>query len=225
MGATASSIPDDCVILVTGASRGIGKVFQNSWAPDVASYHHSPVVTRFAWSILNRFVKHLTALPKFQHSYPHFYDSVLWQEFPRAYVYGAARSGVKVESIGDDCQLLAMDVTSDQSVSAAIALILRKHKVRDYFLLVTHHVTLGLNQRIDVLVNNAGINQANVLRALNSVSAMIPMNTNFAGVIRVNEKVRIGSSPSPERSITISTAGYSQYDRVGQVTDAMFSYS
>ena len=26
MGASASSIPDDCVVLVTGASRGIGKV-------------------------------------------------------------------------------------------------------------------------------------------------------------------------------------------------------
>ncbi len=26
MGASASTIPDDCVVLVTGASRGIGKV-------------------------------------------------------------------------------------------------------------------------------------------------------------------------------------------------------
>ena len=51
------------------------------------------------------------------------------QEFPRAHVYGAARSGVKVEAIMDSSQLLAMDVSSDESVAAAIALILRKHKV------------------------------------------------------------------------------------------------
>ena len=44
-------------------------------------------------------------------------------------MYGAARSGVKVEAIIDSSQLLAMDVTSDESVAAAIALILRKHKV------------------------------------------------------------------------------------------------
>jgi NADP-dependent 3-hydroxy acid dehydrogenase YdfG len=44
-------------------------------------------------------------------------------------------------------------------------------------------------QRIDVVVNNAGINQANLLRAVSADSAMNPMNTNFAGVIRVNQKV------------------------------------
>ena len=124
-----------------------------------------------------------------------FIDSALTQEFPRAHVYGAARSGVKVESISDDCQLLAMDVTSDESVSAAVALILRRHKVRDeFFVHRTAHVTHSHNQRIDVVVNNAGINQANVLRAVNAVSAMNPMNTNFAGVVRVNEKVRIPPS-------------------------------
>ncbi len=51
------------------------------------------------------------------------------QEFPRAHVYGAARSGAKVDAITDDSQLLMMDVTSDESVAAAVALILRKHKV------------------------------------------------------------------------------------------------
>jgi hypothetical protein len=46
-------------------------------------------------------------------------------------VYGAARSGVRVDTIADDSQLLEMDVTSEDSVAAAVALILRKHKVRD----------------------------------------------------------------------------------------------
>jgi len=44
-------------------------------------------------------------------------------------VYGAARSGVKIESVVDDSQLLAMDVTSEESVAAAVSFILRKHKV------------------------------------------------------------------------------------------------
>jgi hypothetical protein len=46
-------------------------------------------------------------------------------------VYGAARSGARVDTIADDSQLLEMDVTSEESVAAAVALILRKHKVRD----------------------------------------------------------------------------------------------
>jgi NADP-dependent 3-hydroxy acid dehydrogenase YdfG len=54
------------------------------------------------------------------------------------------------------------------------------------------------SQRIDVVVNNAGINQANVLRSVSAASAMCPMNTNFAGVIRVNEKVRLLSRSSAE---------------------------
>lgn len=120
------------------------------------------------------------------------------QEFPRAHVYGAARSGVRVDTIADDSQLLEMDVTSEDSVAAAVALILRKHKVRDgcscHIQKKTCFNTVSSRQRIDVVVNNAGINQANVLRAINAASAMKPMNTNFAGVIRVNEKVCSASS-------------------------------
>lgn len=158
MGASASSLPDDCVILVTGASRGIGKIC----------------------------MEHLR------------------QEFPRAHVYGAARSGVKVEAIIDSSQLLAMDVTSDDSVAAAIALILRKHK------------------RIDVVVNNAGINQANVLRTVNVASAMNPMNTNFAGVIRVNEKV-IPSMIESGRGLIINVGSIA--GRLGLPYQGMYSAS
>jgi NAD(P)-dependent dehydrogenase (short-subunit alcohol dehydrogenase family) len=47
MGASASTIPDDCVVLVTGASRGIGKV-------RFAAAHfgpHTHIVVRYASSI------------------------------------------------------------------------------------------------------------------------------------------------------------------------------
>ncbi len=36
---------------------------------------------------------------------------------------------MKVEAITDDSQLLFMDVTSEESVTAAVAVVLRKHKV------------------------------------------------------------------------------------------------
>ncbi len=88
------------------------------------------------------------------------------------------------------------------------------------------------HQHIDVVVNNAGINQANLLRAVGAASAMNPMNTNFAGVIRVNQRVRVHVTvcvpmPShitlnaPVRGLLITrarAAGYPQHDRVGQVT-------
>ena len=57
-----------------------------------------------------------------------------FQEFPRARVYGAARSGAQFESIVDDSQIIAMDVTSEASVAAAVSLILRKHKVHPLIL-------------------------------------------------------------------------------------------
>lgn len=143
-------------------------------------------------------------------------------------MYGAARSGVRVDTIANDSQLLEMDVTSEESVAAAVALILRKHKV--CFLLplalVSHSKTktkkwfnaISSGQRIDVVVNNAGINQANVLRAINASSAMKPMNTNFAGVIRVNEKVCPASAAASESPPHARTSGHPQHDRIGQVT-------
>jgi hypothetical protein len=70
-------------------------------------------------------------------------------------------------------------------------------------------------------VNNAGINQANLLRAVNAASAMKPMDTNFAGVIRVNEKVNSSCRTSPRNWWISFAAGYSQYDGVGQVTTSI----
>ena len=63
MGASTSSIPDDCVILITGASRGIGKVVQHFAAILFCIILYSLFVTRYAGNILNRFVERVTYLP------------------------------------------------------------------------------------------------------------------------------------------------------------------
>jgi NAD(P)-dependent dehydrogenase (short-subunit alcohol dehydrogenase family) len=100
------------------------------------------------------------------------------------------------------------------------------------------HTTIDVlcSQRIDVVVNNAGINQANLLRAVSAASAMIPMNTNFAGVIRVNQKACSPAHPptyccfftvfSPAHSPLLLhrflAAGHTQHGRVRQVSSRLF---
>ena len=85
-------------------------------------------------------------------------------------VYGTSRRGVA--SQGQDFEMLSLDVTSDESVEAAVANLIRQEG------------------RIDLLVNNAGFGVAPGGAEESSIEqAKAIFETNFFGIIRMTRAV------------------------------------
>ncbi|SFD00447.1 oxidoreductase [Collimonas sp. OK412] len=83
-------------------------------------------------------------------------------------VYGTSRRGAQGQSGKRAFQMLALDVTSDESVAAAVNEVLR------------------LEGRIDLLVNNAGFGVAPAAAEESSIrQAQAIFDTNFFGIVRM----------------------------------------
>ena len=83
-------------------------------------------------------------------------------------VYGSSRRGTQGQSCRRAFEMLALDVTSDESVAAAINEVLR------------------LEGRIDLLVNNAGFGVAPAAAEESSIQqAQAIFDTNFFGIVRM----------------------------------------
>jgi NAD(P)-dependent dehydrogenase (short-subunit alcohol dehydrogenase family) len=83
-------------------------------------------------------------------------------------VYGSSRRGAQGQSGKRAFQMLALDVTSDESVAAAVNEVLR------------------LEGRIDLLVNNAGFGVAPAAAEESSIrQAQAIFDTNFFGIVRM----------------------------------------
>jgi NAD(P)-dependent dehydrogenase (short-subunit alcohol dehydrogenase family) len=83
-------------------------------------------------------------------------------------VYGSSRRGAQGQSGKHAFQMLALDVTSDESVAAAVNEVLR------------------LEGRIDLLVNNAGFGVAPAAAEESSIrQAQAIFDTNFFGIVRM----------------------------------------
>ncbi|SFI47576.1 Short-chain dehydrogenase [Collimonas sp. OK307] len=83
-------------------------------------------------------------------------------------VYGTSRRGAQGQSGKRAFQMLALDVTSDESVAAAVNEVLR------------------LEGRIDLLVNNAGFGVAPAAAEESSIrQAQVIFDTNFFGIVRM----------------------------------------
>ncbi|PMQ08033.1 oxidoreductase [Janthinobacterium sp. AD80] len=81
-------------------------------------------------------------------------------------VYGTSRGGAQIP--GQEYAMLALDVTSEESVAAAIATVIRREG------------------RIDLLVNNAGFGVAPAAAEESSIAqARAIFETNFFGVVRM----------------------------------------
>lgn len=85
-------------------------------------------------------------------------------------VYGTSRSGTQVEN--QPFTMLALDVTSDESVEACVNEVIRLHG------------------RIDLLVNNAGFGVAPAAAEESSIAqAQAIFDTNFFGILRMTRAV------------------------------------
>ena len=85
-------------------------------------------------------------------------------------VYGTSRKGTSALQRG--FEMLALDVTSDESVAALVAEVMRRHG------------------RIDLLVNNAGFGVAPAAAQESSIEqAQAIFDTNFFGMVRMTRAV------------------------------------
>lgn len=82
-----------------------------------------------------------------------------------------AETARRVQEAGGEPLVLALDVTSDESVAAAVAAVMEKWG------------------RIDHLVNNAGITRDSLLMRTRSEDFAAVMDTNLGGVYRVSKAV------------------------------------
>ena len=87
-------------------------------------------------------------------------------------VYATARKIDALKSLADEgCQTLSLDVTSDQSMKAAVDTIIAREG------------------RIDILVNNAGFSQSGALETLEIERVRAQFETNVFGLLRLTQLV------------------------------------